>query len=446
MRRRVAVFTHRTFAALRRRNYRLYFIGQSISLAGNWMQSVAQSWLVLHLTGSGTALGIVTALQYGPILFLGPYAGVLADRLPKRRILYATQGLSGLVAFVLGVSVATGSATAGLVYAMAAVLGFVTALDYPVRQTFFFELVGRREMLSAVGLSGMMTNLARVAGPALAGVLIATVGLAACFLVNAGTAIVSIACVLLMRPGEFTPIQALSGQYSGTLREGFGYAVRMPIVREVLIMMAVVGVLTYEFGVTLPLLAKYTLGGEADALAWIMSSMGLGAAAGGLLTAGRRGEGLKRLSLIALAFGVVTAAVGLASTLPVVCGLMVLVGVFSARFIGLSNATLQLTSDPAMRNRVVALWSSVFLGSTFLGGPLIGWIGEVAGTSAAFSVGVIGGVIAAAMGWRSLRRTAALGSMGMSAEVTNAPAGAASSSSGCGDGEGTPGPTGTVAA
>lgn len=446
MRRRVAVFTCRTFAALKRRNYRLYFIGQSISLAGNWMQSVAQSWLVLHLTGSGTALGIVTALQYGPTLFLGPYAGVLADRLPKRRILYITQGLSGLVALVLGVSVATGRATGELVYVMAAVLGFVTALDYPVRQTFFFELVGPREMLSAVGLSGMMTNLARVAGPAVAGILIATAGLAACFFVNAGTSVVSIACILLMRPAEFTPVQALPGRHSGTLREGLAYATRTPVVREVLVMMAVVGVLTYEFGVTLPLLAKYTLGGEADALAWIMSSMGVGAAVGGLLTAGRRGEGLKRLSLIALAFGAVTAAVGFASTLPVVCGLMVFVGVFSARFVGLSNATLQLTSDPAMRNRVVALWSSVFLGSTFLGGPLIGWIGEVAGTNVAFLVGAVGGVVAAIMGWRSVRRTAACGVMGMSAEVSNASAEAPSSSPTCGDRQGTPAPTGTVAA
>ena len=402
MRNRVAVFSRRTFSALKKRNFRLYFIGQSFSLAGTWMQAVAQSWLMLHLTGSGTALGIIAALQYGPTLFLGPYAGLLADRLPKRRILFVTQGLSGLVALALGVAVARDAATPGFVYALAGALGLVTAVDFPTRQSFLYELAGRRELLSAVGLSGMAANVMRVIGPAVAGVLIAAADMATCFFVNAATAVVVLVTLVLIRPSDL--IRTAQTESSGGLKEGFSYSMRTPHVRESLLMMAIVGLLTYEFGVTLPLLAKYTLGHGADGLAWLMSAMGVGATIGGLITAGRHGEGLKRLVYVAAGVAVSLALVAVSPTLSIACLMMGLTGLFLGRFTGISNSIVQLMSDPAMRTRAVALWSTAFVGSTFIGAPLIGWVGEAAGARWALGVGALGALASAGIGWLGLRR------------------------------------------
>lgn len=405
---KLAAFGRTTFSSLRRRNFRLYFIGQGISLTGGWMQNVAQSWLVLHLTGSAAALGVVAALQYGPSLFVGPYAGVLADRYPKRRLLVATQTVLGLLALTLGLAVLTDVAQAWMVFVMAGALGVVSAIDYPTRQSFLYELAGPEELLSAVGLTGTANNLARVVGPAIAGALIASAGMAACFLLNAASFVVVLACLALMRPSEFhRTARPAAGDRTGGLAEGLRYVARTPGVREALAMMAVVGVMTYEFSITLPVFVKFGLGMSAAGLAYLMSSMGAGAALGGLLTAGRRGEGLGRLALVALAFGAATALVGVAPGLPAAAVVMFAVGVFSARFVGLSNGILQLRSDPSMRNRVMALWSTAFLGSTFVGGPILGWLAQAAGPRVPLYVGALGGLIAAGIGWRGARAEAA---------------------------------------
>lgn len=398
---KVVAFGRNTFCSLSRRNFRLYFIGQAVSQTGGWMQGVAQSWLVLHLTDSAAALGVLSALQFGPSLFLGPYAGVLADRFPKRRLLFVTQTVMGLLALALGVTVATDTVQTWMVFAMAAALGLANAIDYPTRQAFLYELTGPAEVVSAVGLTGTAANLARVVGPALAGMLIAGVGLAACFLLNATTFIVVLACLALMRPAEFH--RAVVSHRDRGLGKGVAYAAKTPVVRESIAMMAIVGVLTYEFNTTLPAFAKFTLGGDAGTLATLMSAMGVGAAMGGLITAGRRGDGLGRLSLSALAFGIGTALVGLAPSLGTASALMFGVGVFAARFTGLSNGILQLRSTPEMRNRTVALWSTAFLGSTFIGAPLLGWIAEAADPRWALGVGALGGVIAAAVGFAGRR-------------------------------------------
>lgn len=402
---KVVAFGRNTFSSLARRNFRLYFIGQGISQTGGWMQGVAQSWLVLHLTGSAAALGIISALQFAPILFLGPYAGVLADRFPKRRLLFVTQLTLGLLALALGIAVATETVQTWMVFAMAGCLGLVNAVDYPTRQAFLFELAGPTEVVSAVGLTGTAANLARVVGPAAAGVLIASVGLAACFLLNALSFVAVLVCLALMRPSEFHRSAAAS-ESGGTLAEGLSYAVRTPLVREALVMMAIVGVLTYEFNVTLPAFAKFGLGSSAAGLASLMSAMGVGAAVGGLVTAGRRGDGLGRLTVMALGFGGSTALVGLAPSLVTASGLMFVVGVFAARFTGISNGILQLRSAPAMRNRVVALWSTAFMGSAFIGAPLLGWLAEWAGPRWSLGMGALGGLAAAAVGFAGMRRRA----------------------------------------
>jgi len=403
-----------TFSSLKGRNFRLYFMGQSLSLTGGWMQNVAQSWLVLHLTGSAAALGIVAALQYGPSLFIGPYAGVLADKFSKRRLLAATQSCLGLLALALGVAVLTGAVRPWMVFAMAGALGVLSAVDYPTRQAFLYELTGPSEVVSAVGLTGTVNNLARVIGPAIAGALIASAGMAACFLINSASYVVVLASLGMMRASEFhraaSTSDAAEDRRDG-LVSGLKYAARTPGVREPLAMMAIVGVLTYEFSITLPVFVKFALGGSAAGLAYLMSAMGAGAVMGGLITASRRGDGLGRLSLSAIAFGIATALVGASPNLATAAVMMFVVGVFSARFVGLSNSLLQLRSDPAMRNRVVALWSTGFLGSTFIGGPMFGWLAQAAGPRWPLAVGAIGGLIAAGVGWLGAKRASSAGAL-----------------------------------
>lgn len=407
---KLAAYSRSTFSSLSKRNFRLYFIGQGISLTGGWVQNVAQSWLVLHLTGSAAALGVVAALQYGPSLFIGPYAGVLADRLPKRRLLAVTQTALGVLSLALGLAVLTDTARTWMVFVVAGLVGIVSAVDYPTRQSFLYELTGPIELVSAVGLSGTANNLARVAGPAIAGALIATAGTAACFLINAASYLATLLCLGLMRTSEFhRPVDARSDSDVGKgLAAGLRYAVRTPGVREALGMMAIIGVLTYEFSNTLPVFVKFALSGSATGLAYLMSSMGLGAAVGGLITAGRRGDGVRRLAVIALAFGIVTSLVGIAPNLVTAAALMFPVGVLSARFVGLSNGILQLGSDPAMRNRMMALWSTAFLGSTFIGGPALGLLADAAGGRSPLFVGAAGGVIAFALGWRGAQQGAVI--------------------------------------
>ena len=404
---KIATFGRKTLSSLKGRNFRLYFIGQSISQTGGWMQAVAQSWLVLHLTGSATALGLLTALQFAPTLFLGPYAGVLADRFPKRRLLYITQSCAALLALALGVTVATNTVQVWMVFAMAGCLGIVNAVDYPTRQSFLYELAGPTELVSAVGLSGTAANLARVVGPAIAGVLIASAGLAACFLSNAVSFIAVLVCLANMRPSEFHGSTLPRKLDEEGLARGFAYVARTPLVRAALAMTAIAGVFTYEFSVTLPVFVKFSLHGSATGLAYLMSAMGVGAAVGGLITAGRRGDGLGRLSIAAMLFGVSTALVGLAPNLATATALMFFVGIFAARFTGLSNGILQLRSAPGMRNRVMALWSTAFLGSTFIGAPLLGSIAQTAGPRWALAIGLVGGVAAAGIGWLAVQNSAA---------------------------------------
>lgn len=402
MKNKLMAFSRNTFASLSKRNFRLYFTGQAISLTGGWMQNVAQAWLILHLTHSGTALGIASALQSGPTLFLGPYAGVLGTRFAKRRILFVTQTFEGLLALALGVAIVTDTTQAWMVYLMAGLLGVVNAVDYPIRQSFVYDLTGPKEMVSAVGLTTMAGNMARVIGPAIAAVIIGSAGLAACFFVNAASFGVVLVCLAMMHASEFhrTSKEPTELGVSGAIR----YAFQTPVVREAILMMAVIGMITFEFSVTLPMLVRFKFAANASGLAYLMSSMGVGAVLGGLLTAGRRGEGLGRLTTVALGFGVSTALVGFAPTIWVATGLMLFVGVFAARFVGLSGSIVQLRSEPTMRTRMVALWSTAFIGSSLVGAPIVGWIGETAGPQWAMGVALVGGVVAASIGlWGSRR-------------------------------------------
>ncbi|MDR3577862.1 MAG: MFS transporter [Anaerolineaceae bacterium] len=391
-----------TFSSLHIRNYRLYYLGQIISTSGTFMQTVAQAWLVLKLTNSGTALGLTVALQYLPVLFLGPFGGVIADRLSRRKILFFTQSGSGILALILGFLVLTNLVQVWMVDLLAFSLGLISVLDNPTRQTFIMELVGPDNLRNAVTLYSTLVNLSRVVGPAIAGALIATAGLAPCFFINGISYVAVVIMLAQMHKDELIltpPAQPAKGQ----LRQGFKYVVSTPVLGSVLLMMAIIGTLTYEFQVSLPLIAQYTFKGDASSYAFLTSSMGVGAAAGGIFFASRKGITPKKLVSAALLFGISVLAAAFMPTLFLSGLALVFVGVCSINFSSIGNSTLQLSSSPQMRGRVMSFWSVAFLGSTTIGGPLVGWFGGVAGARWGLALGGLAALLAAGLGAFSLR-------------------------------------------
>lgn len=398
----VRVAAGRTFSSLREHNYRLWFGGQLVSLAGTWMQSVAQAWLVLELTGSGTLLGLVTALQFLPMLLGGPIAGVAVDRLPTRRLLLATQATAGLLALTLGLLTVTGAVALWMVFALAFAFGCVVAVDMPARQRFVSELVGPDDLPNAVTLNSVIVNAARVVGPGIGGVVIATAGVGPCFLLNAASYAAVLTALLAMRRGKLHP-QARAPRGRGQLREGLAYVRRTPALAVPLAMMAVIGTLTYEFHVTLPLYARRDFAAGPELFGAMTAAMGGGAVIGGLLAAGGR-PSTRRLVWSAAAFGAAVLVLAAAPTRATALAALPLVGAVSIVFISTANATLQLRADPAFRGRVMALYGVAFVGSTPLGGPLVGWVGEQAGGRAALAIGGVAALAAALVGGLAMRR------------------------------------------
>jgi len=395
-------YSHETFSSLYVRNYRLYYIGQIISTSGTFMQSVAQAWLVLEITHSGTALGIATALQYLPILILGPYGGVIADRFSKRKILYFTQSISGVLALILGVLVATSLVKVWMVYVLAVCLGLVTVFDNPTRQTLYIELVGPDNLRNAVTLYSTMVNLARIIGPAIAAAVIAVFGLAPCFIINGVSYIAVVIMLGMMRADEMLitpPVPRSKGQ----LMEGFKYVVSTPVLGSSLLVMAIIGMLTFEFQVSLPLIAQFTFKGDAGSYAFLTGSMGFGAAIGGIFFASRKGIRPYKLVSASLMFGLAVLAAAFMPSLLLSALALVLVGICSINFSSLGNSILQLESSPQMRGRVMSFWSVAFLGSTTIGGPMVGWFAEVAGARWGLALGGVAALIAALLGAVTLR-------------------------------------------
>jgi len=401
--RSVRSVVERTFSSLRVRNYRYYFAGQSISLVGTWMQSITQSWLVFTMTHSGVQVGLIVALQTLPILVFGPLGGTVADRFGKYRILFWTQGLAGLQAFLLAGLDLSGHLTLWPLYAVAVSLGFINTVDNPTRQTFIVEMVGRDQLPNAVTLNSVMVNAARAVGPAAAGVMIATIGSGWCFLVNG----ISFAFVLLalkmMNQDELSPAPR-SARLRGQLTEGFRYVGSTPVVRDALIMMAVIGCLTYEFQTSLPLMAGNTFHGDSRTYGYLTAFMGAGAVIGGLIAAGSHRRGPRRLVVTASLFGVVVLLAAASPSLILEEIALLFVGACSVTFLALGNSTLQLESAPEMRGRVMALWSVAFLGSTPVGGPLVGFVGGSAGARYALGLGGAAALLASVYGWWALRQ------------------------------------------
>jgi MFS family permease len=365
--------TRRTFRSLRVRNYRLFFFGQLISLTGTWMQQVGQDWLVLRLSNRALPLGVTLALQFGPMLVLGAWAGAVADRLDKRRLLLATQAAMASLALVLGVLTATGAIRLWMLYVLALLLGCATAFDMPTRQAFVTEMVGPDRVANAVGLNSAVFNSARVVGPAVAGVLIAAVGIAPAFLINAVSYLAVIAGLLAMDPDRLHRLPAVD-RAGGQVRAGLRYVWDNPMLRSTIALVAVVGALGLNYRVALPLLARFTFGGDASAYGALASIMAAGAVVGALAAA-RRARPSRALLLGSVAvFGLLSFAAAAAPTLLAEAVVLAPLGLASMTFLATANSTLQLASSPEMRGRVMALYGLVFLGSTPLGGLLGGWM------------------------------------------------------------------------
>ncbi len=385
------------FAALAVPNFRRYVSGQALSLIGTWVETVAQALLVLRLTHSGTILGLTTAARYAPVLLLSPYAGLLVDRYSKRRVLLATQAGLGLVSAALGVAVLTGDVRLWQVVVLAVLFGTLSAADNPARQAFVQEMVGRDLVRDAVTLNTTTVNVARVIGPTIAAILVGTVGIGWCFVVNAvsfGFVIVSLLSLDTRRLHPVPPVPRGRGQ----LRAGLRYAASVPAIIRPLLMMALVGTFTFEFEVSLPLLAETTFHGTGATYSWLIGALGAGAVAGGLYAARSARTGVARLIKAAVGYAIAVGLVAVAPTLATAIAACVLVGVASVIFLTTGNATIQLASDPSCRGRVTALWSMALVGSTPIGSPVIGALSDVASPRYALGLGAAACLAAAVVG------------------------------------------------
>jgi len=392
------------------RNFRLFATGQVISNTGTWMQRVAQDWLVLDLThGSGTAVGIATGLQFLPLLLFSLWGGVIADRHPKRRILMATQATMGALALVLGVLAVTGVVRPWHIYLLAFGLGLATVVDNPTRQAFAMEMVGREDLPNAIALNSAVFNLARIAGPAAAGLVIAAVGTSAAFFLNAASYLTVIVSLKMMRPSELRPVEPVA-RARGQLREGLAHVRSRP---ELLLTMALVFfVATFgmNFQVTTALMSRVVFHTGAGRFGFASAVFALGALMGALAAARRRRLGLRLLAGTALIFGVLEVATSLMPAYWSFLLLLVPTGLTVISFTTAANALVQLRSDADMRGRVMGIYMLVFFGGAPIGSPLTGLVAEQLGTRVSM---LAGGAISAA---------AALAVAALAARRRNAPA------------------------
>ena len=409
-------------SSLRQRNYRLFFFGQIVSVAGTWMQTVAQSFLVLDLTHSGTQLGLTTAVRFLPLLLFGPLGGLFADRRDKQRVLLVTQTLAGLLAGAFAILIATGSIRLWIVYLLALALGFVNVFDNPARQSFISEMVSAPDLPNAVTLNSVAMNMARVFGAALGGVIAAAIGLAWCFGCNALSFAAVLISLLVMRKLELFPAKRVAKK-KGQVRQGLRYVRSTPELLIPLVMIAVVGTLAWEFQVTLPLMATKVFHGGAAAYGVMASVMGAGAVVGGLISAARSRPRARALCLAAVGWGIAILAAAVAPNMAIELAALVFVGYGSITFNSLAKTTLQLAARPEMRGRVMALWGLAWLGSTPIGGPIVGWIGQNAGARWSLVIGGLATLICGILALPALTRIDRRADRNRTSPAENTPAG-----------------------
>ena len=394
---------NKTFASLATRNYRVFFLGMLVSATGTWMQSVAQGWLVLELTGSGTAVGLVTAAQFVPMMLGGVFGGVVADRFEKRRILFVSQSILAFAAGLLAFVTLTGVVEVWMVFVCALITGCGTVIDNPTRQAFVSELVGPDLVANAVALNSAMFNAARIVGPAMGGGLILVAGTGVCFLYNAVSYLAVLFSLTRIRPGDLhRGNRAAPGK--GGVRAGLSYAWRTPELRSTILLVAVVGTFALNFTVLTPLLVEFTFDAGPGTLGVLTSLMGGGSLVGALVAAARSKPTPKLLIGAAAALGVSMLGVAVSPSIVVAGAMLALTGAATITFLSTANSTLQITSSTEMRGRVMSLYLLVFLGSTPIGGPVVGGIAEVFNPRLGFVVGGVASLVGAAFAAGSLLR------------------------------------------
>lgn len=398
----------RTFESLRlHRNYRLYFIGQFISQAGTWLQGAAQSWLVLELTHSAVAVGLVSFWQFAPFTVLGLFGGALSDRYDRRRSLILTQALMGVSAAMLALLVAMHHVNATAVYVIAAARGIVLVLNNPSQQALMIQMVGRDELANAIALNSGLANATRIIGPGIAGVIIAAAGVGICFSLNALSYVAVIVALVLMRPQEFFPMQraARAGRtLLRDLKEGMVYAWHTPRVLLPLAILTVVSTLGINFGVLLPILASQTLHRGAEVYGLMSSLFGVGALAGALLSAALGRIRWSMLLVSVAGFGLFELLLAPERQLGIVILCLLAVGVCYTAYTATTNTMVQLATPDALQGRVAGLYGYVFLGTTPLGAVVAGWLSQTGGTELAFGIGGAASVVMALIGVWTLRR------------------------------------------
>ena len=398
-----AGFRSRTLRSLKHRNFRLFFTGHAISVIGTWMQRVAQDWLVLEITDSAVAVGIAASLQFLPVLLFGLWGGVVVDRLDRRRILLVTQATSAVLAGALATVVLLGVVELWMVYLLALGLGFVTVIDNPARQAFVAELVGPESYVNGQALTSTVHNAGRLIGPAVAGVLIAAYGSGVAFAVNAVSfAAVLWALLLIDTTAIRTVPHAVRGR--GQVREGLRYVYSHPELRACMVLVGVIALFGQNFRVVLPLLAQRTFHGGAETYGWLTSALGIGAVLGAVVTASMERVTSWALLLSAVGFGVANLLAASSPVLAMALFAMTLVGVTNIVFNTLARTLLQLGTDPSMHGRVMALHGFVFLGTTPIGGPLVGWMCELWGPRAGLFVAAASALLGAVAVGPQLRR------------------------------------------
>jgi MFS family permease len=388
-----------TFRALRNRNYRLFYFSQTISLSGTWMQTIAQAWLVLQLTGSKVALGTVTMLQFLPITIFVLFAGVIADRVPKRKLILVTQTLAMSQAIALAALVWSGQVQLWHVYALALVLGLANAFEQPTRQAFVIEMVGKDDLLNAVALNSGMFNAARLMGPAVGGLVIATAGVKGAFLLNGISFLPVIAGLMMMNPAGFYAMNKQVGRRMNPLaelHEGLAYAFRTPAVLLIVILVAIIGMFGYNFTVMLPLVDRFVLGRGAAELGFLTAAVGLGALSSALLLASRKAATKFTLFAGAAAFAALLGAVALSHWYYVTLPILLFLGMASTAFAATANTSLQLATPDHLRGRVMALYMLLFAGSTSIGAFFTGFVAEHLGVPA--TVGIEAGLCGLGLG------------------------------------------------
>ncbi|RSS32000.1 MFS transporter [Streptomyces sp. WAC08241] len=383
-----------TFSSLRIRNYRLFFTGAIVSNTGTWMARITQDWLVLSLTGSAAAVGVTTALQFLPMLLFGLYGGVVADRYPKRQLLLVSQAALGLCGVALAVLTLSGHVQVWHVYLIAFLLGMVTVVDNPARQSFVSEMVGPEQLRNAVSLNSANFQSARLVGPAVAGVLIAGVGSGWAFLLNGLSFVAPVVSLLLMRTGELHKVERVP-RGKGQLREGLRYVAGRPDLVWPIVLVGFIGTFGFNFPIWLTAFADGVFHVGAGTYGFLNTLMAAGSLVGALAAARRGSTRLRMLVIAAGVFGVLEVVAALSPTFWLFALLLVPIGMIGLTVNVTANSAVQMATDPAMRGRVMSLYMMVFAGGTPIGAPLLGWVTDVYGARVGFAVGGVISLVAA---------------------------------------------------